>query len=434
MLKRMELINYKSFKNVTIDFSDTKTKTKNIAIIYGENGSGKSNIISALYFLKNSINTLSFQKAFNELLQKQSGIDLNAFTQKYRYGHVILKEEIQEYKMLNTNDNMIIKYYFLINGKDAYYKMEFDNENIVTEELSYVLDKNISTYFNISSKEKYLNKSIFNDTKFKKELEENIDRYFGKHTFLSILKNEYENVNASYLNEKISNNMIDIFNEIRKIDVWQKSPDTEEGCVNSSDNLLRDLRRGSVLKSDSYKIEMTKNALNAYFTSLYSDIKEVYYTINPQDDKLNYMLHFKKMIGSKMIEVPYYLESTGTIKLLDIFPYLLSFYYGDTVFIDEIDSGVHDLLMAEIISNLALKAKGQLVITTHNTLLMTKVKASSLYIIEIDAEGNKKVSPITDKDRIQKNNNVAKGYLNGNYGGVPSIGYLDFDEILNYLS
>ena len=52
MLKRIELINYKSFKNVTIDFSDTKTKTKNIAIIYGENGSGKSNIISALYFLK----------------------------------------------------------------------------------------------------------------------------------------------------------------------------------------------------------------------------------------------------------------------------------------------------------------------------------------------------------------------------------------------
>ena len=71
MLKRMELTNYKSFKNVTIDFSDTKTKTKNIAIIYGENGSGKSNIISSLYFLKNSINTLSIQKVISEIMEKK---------------------------------------------------------------------------------------------------------------------------------------------------------------------------------------------------------------------------------------------------------------------------------------------------------------------------------------------------------------------------
>ena len=114
MLKRMELTNYKSFKNVTIDFSDTKTKTKNIAIIYGENGSGKSNIISALYFLKNSINTLSIQKVISEIMEKKKEINLEELTRQYRFGHSKIKEELQEYKMINSKGNMIVKYYFSI--------------------------------------------------------------------------------------------------------------------------------------------------------------------------------------------------------------------------------------------------------------------------------------------------------------------------------
>ena len=69
--------------------------------------------------------------------------------------------------------------------------------------------------------------------------------------------------------------------------------------------------------------------------------------------------------------IPYNLESTGTIKLYA----LMSYFYHvmkeeSTVMIDEIDSGIHDLLLKSVIDSLGNKMKGQLIITTHNMLLL----------------------------------------------------------------
>lgn len=46
MFTKVRLQNFRSFKDITFDLSDTKNKYKNFAMVYGENGVGKSNLIS----------------------------------------------------------------------------------------------------------------------------------------------------------------------------------------------------------------------------------------------------------------------------------------------------------------------------------------------------------------------------------------------------
>ena len=47
MFTNIKLKNFKSFKNVEIDFQSKKGKSKPLIIIYGENGSGKTTISQA---------------------------------------------------------------------------------------------------------------------------------------------------------------------------------------------------------------------------------------------------------------------------------------------------------------------------------------------------------------------------------------------------
>ncbi|WP_032605602.1 AAA family ATPase [Staphylococcus epidermidis] len=70
MIKSVELKNYKSFKKVEIDFTSNIQSENKFSFIYGENGSGKSNIISVFHFLKSSINTIKNNERFIQILHK----------------------------------------------------------------------------------------------------------------------------------------------------------------------------------------------------------------------------------------------------------------------------------------------------------------------------------------------------------------------------
>ena len=48
----MELENFQSFSQIELDLSGKNGSVKNHAFIYGENGSGKSNLINAVFLLK----------------------------------------------------------------------------------------------------------------------------------------------------------------------------------------------------------------------------------------------------------------------------------------------------------------------------------------------------------------------------------------------
>ena len=110
---------------------------------------------------------------------------------------------------------------------------------------------------------------------------------------------------------------------------------------------------------------------------------------------------------------------------------LSSFKKNNVVAIDELDSGIHDILTASILESLFNNIKGQFILTTHNTtILESDIKKECIYIFNIDSEGKKILVPITDYEKEHPNINFRKRYLKGIYYGIPIVSSLDFTDIL----
>lgn len=110
--------------------------------------------------------------------------------------------------------------------------------------------------------------------------------------------------------------------------------------------------------------------------------------------------------------------------------------YGQTIIIDEFDTGIHDLMVKSILELLVKHLGGQLIITTHNTTLMeSDIKKDSIYILDILPNRKKEAFSLADYDeKIHPNLNIRKRYIAGTYGGVPYINDIDFNEIHEILT
>ena len=66
MFTYLKLKNFKSFRDTEFDFRTTGGKPNNLIIIYGENGAGKSNLVEAFYFLKDTMYTVRNRNRFEK--------------------------------------------------------------------------------------------------------------------------------------------------------------------------------------------------------------------------------------------------------------------------------------------------------------------------------------------------------------------------------
>ena len=139
------------------------------------------------------------------------------------------------------------------------------------------------------------------------------------------------------------------------------------------------------------------------------------------------------MIGGKIRTIDFKNESAGTQHILEIIHSLLGVFCGVTVVYDEIDDGIHDLLLKNILESMVDDISGQLIITTHNTYLLESIDIKSVYLITVDYQGNKEVKCLDKYPRIQGTNNPRIMYLKGLFGGVPIVDSFDYDLILNEL-
>lgn len=435
MLKKIYLKNFKSFGEAIIDFSNTQGKPKKCVAIYGENGSGKSNFISALSFIKKTIQTLSFQEKLQEMFRNESieNYDLTYISNIFNTNSSLIGL-IKDNKTINSIENMELEFEFFINNKTYIYKIIFDDKSIIEEKLCAPIEKNITNIYHISYNSIKFNPKLFSNKEFQRYIEEKIKKYFGKHTFLSIILYEMKNSNIDYISDIISISLIDFLNELTDFSLIIKNQSNEKIYHAYCEDLLNNLTIGKIKLSDKPKLIKTEKALKYFFTSLYSDIKDIYYEEEIKDEYINYNLFFKKLINKEIISVPYELESTGTKKLITLFPLFFNFMKGSMVIIDEIDTGIHDLLFEFIINKLLPTAKGQLIFTSHNTLLLRNLKPEYTYVININAKGQKEILSIKDFERIQGHNNPFKRYINGIYGGIPIPSYFDFDDIISEVS
>ncbi len=428
--------NFKSLKKIDFNLKKSKNKINKLIAIYGENGSGKTNVVQLFEFLQRSILTrvsdVIFSKLPKDMLIMKSMKDEEKERDIKDFLNILL--ETSRYRMLNEDEPTEIEYGFNIDGIEGYYYIKFEDK-IEEEKLYYQVNKQRGELFHILEHEDKmdieLNMSIFPNEKYNEELKEEIQKYWGKHTFISLVYYEMLDKNKEYINSNITENMRKFIKEIESmhvhVDKMRSLPES---------NGIRSMAKGTISKKDKDSKNSTKmldkyeEILKIFFTQAYSDIKDVRYEIKEYEDEISYKLVFEKMIGNKKRIIPFDDESEGTKRIVRQFDSLTGALIGKTVIIDEIDNGIHDVLMKNIIMSIKDEITGQLVITTHNTLLLELLPKENIYIIDIDYKGNKKINCINDYDlKIQKNNNNRDLYFKGMFGGLPMSDYVDFETI-----
>lgn len=434
MFTSVEFENYMSLKKLELNIKQ-KNDFKNIVAIYGENGSGKSNVVSAFMNLRLSLDTLNAKKRLDEFVSSDIR---NIYSGRSRIDGVF-----ENTYLFGATEPMSLKYNFKIDGHFGYYKLILKKDNngllyLASEELNYLIKKSSGIVFHITSDDKQnisvkISPQLFKNANLSNSMNDLINRLWGKHTFLAIFRNfEVEN-NEKYIIENVLNNFLKVLSKFGNLSF---KTDDASG-TNTFTQILHNLISGTVNNENTKdKIEKTSESLSKYFVPLYSDIMSLFYkTESLEDNKTKYELYEKKRISNEVVEIPFILESNGTKKLLDLFPLLLNAVDGNTVVIDEIDQGIHDLLIDRIIDNIKDDITGQLIFTTHDTQVMKQLDTSSLYVIQVDSSGNKRISNISraSKGNIASNNNIQKLYLEGYFAGIPYADDVDFYDIIENL-
>jgi uncharacterized protein len=120
-------------------------------------------------------------------------------------------------------------------------------------------------------------------------------------------------------------------------------------------------------------------------------------------------------------------ESAGTRRFFSLVgPWTDILENGYTVFIDEIETSLHPILVKELLKLLFCSKNNtrgaQVVFTTHNPVLLDTavLRRDQIWFTEKTPAGETHLYPLTDY-KPRKDEALAKGYLAGRYGAIPYL-------------
>lgn len=441
MINKVKIKNYKSLVNFTANFSKL-TESGNIAIIYGENGSGKTNFLSAIQAIALQTNSLNNRIVIIEKSKdiKEKFPEIQNINELFNIGGSI--ESLFSEMITIGEETGSIHLEFIINDKNAEYSLEFNKKGLIRERLYYILNENRGELYNIKLDEKgkidkFISPQLSSDKVLSKEIDSEIDQFWGKYSFLSIIDNITKTRNKSFWKDGINPNVLDVLNYFDHFFV--KNLLGENMFLKRAPRLIEseslvDIKSGKLPISDESRnaLNKTEEILFNFLSPLFSDIVDVKYKIKTEDDKLRYNLFIFRKISNEIRRIPLAFESSGTKNIIELLPFISEYIRGGVVLIDEIENAIHDLLIKDIIESIINleNVKGQLIATTHNTMIMEQIDDKNIFVLSDDGT-SKSLNQISSysETRIRSNHNVRTRYLDGLYRGVPFTREIDFDLI-----
>lgn len=438
MFTSVYLRNYKTFTDTTIDLSTNNTKAKNLVLIYGENGVGKSNFASIFLTFAELIRTMDVRDLFQEFMENYQDVAQNEkLIQMLKTQFRDIETIIRDSRTIGTSENMIIEFSFIIKEKKGKYLLEMNDREIVHERLEYTLEKNKGLYFDISPNEKKLNEKVFINKAFLEDIEINLDKFWGKHSLLAIIHHEFYDKSKKFLTNAFSNHFMDCLDDFFLLSCRvKKSNSPEYGIIGLAHPILSDLESGNIKNDKIDDLKKAEDMLRVFLPKINSDIKSVHYKLKKYNDKISYELYTRQTISGDLKDIPFSQESTGTHNILELLPFFMIAAQGYTAIIDELDTGIHDLLVVYMLQDIFPDIKGQLIITTHNTLVMTSdfLPTNSFYVIQENDMGTRNIKCITEiNGRVHPYHNKQLRYIQGEYKAVPKELNLSLKELENIL-
>lgn len=434
MFKTIELRNFRCFSFVKLDLTGPRDSPLSYAAIYGMNASGKTSLVEAVRFLK--LSAMTFESlSVSQDIPNGSGTEfgkLIAITRASR--RIVLGDLVRDCIMDGSDDGMTLSFRFSVDGRDATYDMSFSTEGALTSEsLRYISEGGRTIVymeaFSEGDRTRFrLHRDAFPDSEFRTSLERMVPAYWGRHTLMSMVVYESGQRNRGYMTE-LTPRLMKVVDYLRDLG----SDDTGIGGE-AARTMESDLGHGWVAPGDRDVAEAYRAAVDRFFTRIDRDVESVVYEYRESHGSaLEYTMYFNRYISGKVRRIPYHRESAGVRKLLKLLPMLLGCADGRVSFVDEIDSGIHDKLMRDLFVQILPDMRGQLVVTTHNTSLLRDLDPHNVFLVDIDADGDRTVRSISSLTRTRDTNNNQTRYLRGDMGAVPHIGSVDMANIVQHL-
>lgn len=415
-------------KTFTKDFN---IRNYNIKGIYGVNGAGKSGLISSIKILKglllkdNYLSNPLVQNQLKSLVNKRLGrleivveylVRSAKVNNLYRYTIAVEKNPVGTYyiceeslawrKAFSHSDTFTIIYrtdtgrLTLELMNDEYAELLLDKaKNLLTiSPLPLIAVKNVLPYYVKEKKQSFLMEGLIYLAGFSANL----------YVYL-----ENDDVHTDYT-----------LNTILKQTEPGELEDTRETLFG-----YRELLEGWQfynLSAESMKIpkiylpEIEKEAAGLYeFLHVFKhDLKSV--SIEKREDKDCFQCDLVLNYGEYSVDAEF--ESTGVKKLIRLFSYFSAMVQGGIVFIDELDSNLHDVYLCALLEYLMDHAEGQLCFTTHNIGPMDILKRNrkSIDFLSVD---HKVYSWVTNGN-YSPSTLYRKGMIEGSPFNVDSIDFI----------
>lgn len=372
------------------------------AVIYGANASGKSNLISAINFMRRFVMNSSRESQTSEKIHTDLFRLCKGCETKPSFFQIV----------------------FILEGKKYRYGFEVNKEKVVSEWLFITLTRKETKIF-VRDEE-----GIHISRNFKE----------GKGLELKTRSNALFLSVVAQFNGQISMQVLSWFGEIgiifglndRGYKGFTLKCFEDDHLRNQIINLVKRLDLGILdINSEKMKDDEAKIFLPP---DLPDDVRENVLKEFEADRVKIKTLHNKFDEEGKLISAETFNlatnESEGTQKLFFLTgPLLVTMAKGRVLFIDELEARLHPLITASIIALFNSKEtnphNAQIIFTTHDTnLLSNKIfRRDQIWFTEKDHQGATHLYSLVEI-KVRNDASFENDYIEGKYGAIPFIGDL----------
>jgi AAA15 family ATPase/GTPase len=420
-LTTLSMVTAKSFKEHkdTHTFTiDNKISLLKSAVIYGNNASGKSNLLEAMEFMKQIILN-SFRDALVENSDRKFPLEKFALNSK------------------SEQESTFFEVSFFNNGTKYRYGFEIDYDKVIAEWLYHTTSKEVYL-FKRDLQNIEVNKSAFKEGIGKEEdVKENV-------LFLSVLATLGKETSSSivewFKRFNIINGIHDRGHKRYTIDKLK----SDKNFFNWVLHFIKYLEISNLTTTEEDVNEIDLENLrekekDEEIINLFTSIHKIQSKQPKRDQLITY--HRKYDENNVLVDTISFnfdkQESEGTKKLL----YLLGPWYdtlknGKVLIIDELDSRLHSHLTLRLIDffHKCNLNQAQLICAVHDISLLNKdtFRRDQIWFVEKNQFGASELISLADfkTDTVRNKSAFDKNYLDGKFGAIP---YFDMDVKLNQL-
>lgn len=426
----ISLENFKNIKKGSVSLENNrKSYRASVLGVYGQNGSGKTALIDAIALLKHVLCGQQIPNRFADF------INVDAATAKLSF----------QFK-INSSEEMFNVWYEFKLQKASEDSLNADDNDEQIEHKVEIIDEVLS--YSIASKKTQRRKSVLIDTR-------TTGVFVPKIKFVELVGDNREKDTDLLVNKKFiratsrgfifSREMINVFRRNCRNEIHMKVIDglftygnrelfvinTENSGLISlnalplsfkyKDNHSEAIGNLMIPLDNSVQIPETAFDLVKRLISVMNIVVEQIVpglTIGIKD--LGTVLYEGGQIGKTIQlvsvknnkEIPFQYESEGIKKIVSILQLLVVVYNNPsiTVAIDEIDAGIFEYLLGEILNIISEKGKGQLVFTSHNLrpletidkgfIAFTTTNPNKRYVRMINVKGNNNLRDFYYRDIV----------------------------------